>query len=113
MGGYVPYNDPADPPTKVLRAINIETGKIAWEIPQVGAPESNYSGVLTTAGGALFYGESGGGFAAVDAKTGRALWHFETNQAWKASPMTYTVAGRQYVAIASGGNIHSFALSAK
>ena len=113
MGGYVPYNDPADPPTKVLRAIDIETGKIAWEIPQVGAPESNYSGVLSTAGGALFYGESGGGFAAVDAKTGRTLWHFETNQAWKASPMTYTVAGRQYVAIASGGNILSFALLAK
>ena len=113
MGGYVPYNDPADPPTKVLRALNIETGKIAWEIPQVGAPESNYSGVLTTAGGVLFYGESGGGFAAVDAKTGKTLWHFEANQAWKASPMTYTVAGRQYVAIASGGNILSFALAAK
>lgn len=113
MGGYVPYNDPADPPTKVLRALNVETGKIAWEIPQVGAPESNYSGVLTTAGGLLFYGETGGGFAAVDAKSGHTLWHLESNQAWKASPMTYSVAGRQYVAIASGGNILSFALSAK
>ncbi len=112
-GGYVPYNDPADPPTKVLRAIDIETGKLAWEISQVGAPESNYSGVLTTAGGTLFYGESGGGFAALDAKSGKSLWHFEANQPWKASPMTYTVAGRQYVAIASGGNILSFALPAK
>src|SRR6266446_6579277 len=50
----------------------------------------------------------GGGFAAVDAKAGRTLWHFETNQAWKASPMTYVANGRQYVEIASGGNILSF-----
>ena len=88
----------------------METGKIVWEIPQVGAPESNYSGVLSTAGGLVFYGETGGGFAAVDAKTGTdALWHFETGQEWRASPMTYLVNGRQYVAIAAGGNILSFA----
>jgi PQQ-dependent dehydrogenase (methanol/ethanol family) len=113
MGGYVPYHDPADPPEKYLRAVDIETGKIAWEIPQVGAPEANYSGVLSTAGGLVFYGETGGGFAAVDAKTGRTLWHFETNQIWKASPMTYMVNGKQYVAIASGGNVLSFALPGK
>ena len=38
-GGYVPFTDPANPPEKFLRAIDIETGKIAWEVPQVGAPE--------------------------------------------------------------------------
>jgi alcohol dehydrogenase (cytochrome c) len=38
------------------------------------------------------------------------LWHFETNQPWKASPMTYTANGRQHVAIASGGNVLAFAL---
>ncbi|HWC00534.1 MAG TPA: PQQ-binding-like beta-propeller repeat protein [Bryobacteraceae bacterium] len=109
-GGYEPYQAPADPPEKYLRALDIETGKIVWEVRQVGAPEDNYSGVLSTAGGLVFYGETGGGFAAVDAKTGRTLWHFETGQPWKASPMTYTVAGRQYVAIASGGNVLAFAL---
>ena len=108
---FVPYNDPANPPVKVLRAIDIETGKIAWEVPQVGAPEANYSGVLSTDGGLLFYGESGGTFAAADARTGHTLWHFNTGQVWKASPMTYTVKGRQYVAIAAGGNILSFALA--
>jgi alcohol dehydrogenase (cytochrome c) len=111
LGGFVPYRDPKSPPEKYLRAIELETGKIAWEIPQVGPPESNYSGVLSTAGGLVFYGETGGGFAAVDAKNGTTLWHFETNQEWKASPMTYLVNGRQYVAIASGGNILSFALT--
>lgn len=110
LGGYTPSRDPSSPPRKYLRALNVETGEIVWEVEQVGAPESNYSGVLSTAGGVLFYGETGGGFAALDAKSGRTLWHFDTNQVWKASPMTYLVNGRQYVAIASGGNILSFAL---
>jgi PQQ-dependent dehydrogenase (methanol/ethanol family) len=110
-GGYIPSRDPASPPEKYLRAIDLETGKIAWEVPQVGAPEGNYSGVLSTAGGLVFYGETGGGFAAVDAKTGKGLWHFETGQEWRASPMTYSINGRQYVAIASGGNILSFTLA--
>ena len=57
-----------------------------------------------------FFGESSGGFAAVDARTGRYLWHFETNRPIKASPMTYAIAGKQYIAIASGANILSFAL---
>jgi PQQ-dependent dehydrogenase (methanol/ethanol family) len=110
LGGYIPHFDPARPPSKYLRALDIETGKIVWEVPQVGPPEANYSGVLSTAGGLVFYGETGGTFAAVDAKTGKALWHFPTGQQWKASPMTYTAGGRQYVAIAAGGNILSFAL---
>ncbi|MFN7918626.1 MAG: PQQ-binding-like beta-propeller repeat protein [Bryobacteraceae bacterium] len=110
LGGYVPLRDPANPPEKYLRALDIETGKVVWEVPQVGAPEANYSGVLSTAGGLVFYGETGGGFAAVDAKSGKTLWHFETGQQWKASPMTYTVNGKQYVAIAAGSNVLAFAL---
>ena len=105
-----PSRDPSNPPEKYLRAIDIETGRIVWEVPQVGAPEGNYSGVLSTAGGLVFYGETGGSFAAVDAKSGKTLWHFDTGQEWRASPMTYLVNGRQHVAIASGGNIISFAL---
>jgi alcohol dehydrogenase (cytochrome c) len=108
---FVPYNDPANPPRKVLRALDIETGKIVWEVPQLGAPEANYSGVLTTDGGVLFYGESGGSFAAADARTGKTLWHFPAGAAWKASPMTYVSGGRQHVAIAAGGQILSFRLA--
>jgi len=108
--GFQALADPANLAEKYLRAINPETGKIAWEVKQPGAPETNYSGVLTTAGGLLFYGETGGGFAAVDAATGKNLWHFETGQGWKASPMTYTVNSKQYVAIAAGNTILSFAL---
>jgi PQQ-dependent dehydrogenase (methanol/ethanol family) len=107
-GGYGPVNDPM--PMKVLRAIAVDGGKMAWEIPLSGPPERNYSGVLSTAGGLVFFGETSGGLAAVDAKTGKYLWHFEAGEPWKASPMTYMVNGRQYVAIASGANILSFAL---
>jgi PQQ-dependent dehydrogenase (methanol/ethanol family) len=108
--GFQALNDPANLAEKYLRAIDPETGKVAWERKQVGAPETNYAGVLTTSGGLLFYGETGGGFAAVDAKTGKDLWHCETGQGWKASPMTYTANNRQYVAIAAGNTILSFAL---
>src|SRR5437764_12404558 len=38
-GGYVPSPDPSNPPEKYLRTIEIETGKIVWEVPQAGAPE--------------------------------------------------------------------------
>jgi alcohol dehydrogenase (cytochrome c) len=109
-GGYGRYNNPNDPPIKYLRAIEMDTGKVAWEAPLIGPVEANYSGVLATAGGLVFMGETTGGFAAVDARSGKFLWHFETNNALHASPMTYMAAGRQYVAIASGSNIWSFAL---
>jgi PQQ-dependent dehydrogenase (methanol/ethanol family) len=109
-GGYGRAFDPADPPKKILRAFDIDTGRVAWQIDMPGPVQANYSGVLCTSGGLLFFGESTGGFAAVNASTGKYLWHFETNHAFKASPMTYTDHGRQYVAVASGSNILSFAL---
>jgi PQQ-dependent dehydrogenase (methanol/ethanol family) len=109
-GGYGRVNDPADPAVKVLRAITVDGGKVAWEVPLAGPPERNYAGVLSTAGGLVFFGETSGGFAAVDATTGKYLWHFEASEPWKASPMTYMINGRQYVAISSGSNILSFAL---
>jgi PQQ-dependent dehydrogenase (methanol/ethanol family) len=108
---FVPYNDPANPPKKLLRALDMQTGKIRWEVEQTGAPEGNYAGVLSTAGGLLFYGESGGTFAAADARTGRTLWHFPTGAAWKGSPMTYMVKGQQHVAIAAGSSILAFRLA--
>ena len=58
----------------------------------------------------LFHGETGGDFAAVDAKTGQTLWTFRANDSWRASPMTYMVDGRQYVAAMDSTNLFSFAL---
>lgn len=96
---------------RFLRALNIETGKIAWEVAQPDAAKAkSWSGVLATAGGVIFYGRPNGGFAAVDERDGKALWQFETNVRMKASPMTFSVAGKQYVAVAAGPNILCFGL---
>ena len=78
----------------MLRAIDLQTGRIAWEYPQVG-PADTWGGVLSTAGGLVFFGDDSGAFAAVDARSGRPLWHFHLNAGWKASPMTYQLDGRQ------------------
>lgn len=102
--------DTKSPGQRFLRALDPETGKIIWEKPLTGSHEANYSGVLSTHGGLVFHGETAGGFAAVDAKTGKTLWSIPTNDAWRASPMTYTVNGRQHVAVAAGSNIMSFTL---
>ena len=96
---------------RFLRAVNIETGEIVWEIAQPGAAKAKtWSGVLATAGGLVFYGKPNGGFDAADARTGKTLWHFPTNVRMKASPMTFSVRGKQYVAVAAGPNILCFGL---
>jgi alcohol dehydrogenase (cytochrome c) len=100
---------PGDSPRKVLRAIDIETGSAAWELPQTG-PANSWGGTLATASGLVFFGEDSGALMAVDAATGKPLWQFQANQTWKASPMTYMFDGKQYIAVASGSNIVSFAL---
>jgi alcohol dehydrogenase (cytochrome c) len=46
----------------------------------------------------------------VDGATGEPLWHIQLNANWKASPMTYTAGGKQYVAVAGNGNVIAFAL---
>lgn len=100
---------PGETSERFLRAIDIQTGKIAWEVPQL-ASGFGLPGALTTAGGLVFYGDDSGAFAAVDAKTGKPLWHFHTSESWHSSPMTYAVDGMQYVGVSVGSSIIAFAL---
>jgi alcohol dehydrogenase (cytochrome c) len=100
---------PGETPERFLRALDIQTGKTVWEIPQIGGG-GGWGGVLSTAGRLVFFCDESGAFAAADAKTGALLWHFYTNQPWHASPMTYAVDGKQFVAVASGSTFISFAL---
>jgi alcohol dehydrogenase (cytochrome c) len=65
---------------------------------------------MTTAGGLLFFGDDAESFEALNAIDGRPLWHFNTGQNISASPMTYAVDGKQYVSIAAGSDVFSFAL---
>ncbi len=100
---------PGEVPKKYLRALDIQTGKIAWEYPEVGHGDT-WGGALATAGGIVFFCDDSGLFMAVDADNGKPLWNFRANQNWKASPMTYQFDGKQYVTIASGQTVTSFAL---
>jgi alcohol dehydrogenase (cytochrome c) len=100
---------PTDPGQKILLAYDLSTGKLAWRYPQVGHGDS-WAGTMTTAAGLVFFGDDAGEFEAVEAATGKPLWHFNTGQLIHASPMSYAVDGTQYVAIASGSDIFTFAL---
>lgn len=108
MGG-ITRNIPDDNSRKILRAIDIQTGKAVWEVPQFGDAES-WGGVLGTAGGVVFFCDDDGAFAAADARTGKRLWSFQASRLWKASPMTYRFDGQQYVAVATGPSIIAFGL---
>ncbi len=94
---------------KILLALSLKDGKVVWNYPQVGNGDS-WSGILTTAGGVLFFGDDSGSLEAVVAASGSYLWHFNTGQRLRASPMTYEVNGVQYVAIAAGSDVFSFSL---
>ena len=96
-------------PQRVLRAIDIQTGAIKWEVPQQGSANS-WGGTLSTATGLVIVGEDGGGLMAVDAVTGKVLWNFETQHNWKASPMTYMFDGTQYIGVVAGSNVIAFAV---
>jgi alcohol dehydrogenase (cytochrome c) len=94
---------------KVLLALSPSDGKKVWQYPQAGHGNS-WGGTLTTAGGLVFFADDAESFEAVDAETGQPLWHFNTGQSFSASPMTYAVGRVQYVAIAAGSDVFSFAL---
>ncbi len=100
---------PDDRAKKILVAYSVAEGKVVWTYPQIGNGDS-WGGTLTTAGGLVFFGDDAGSLEAVNASTGGAVWHFNTGQSMHASPMTYMVDGIQYVGIAAGSDVFSFAL---
>jgi alcohol dehydrogenase (cytochrome c) len=91
-----------------ILAFDTQTGRKAWEY---AVPNGRGSGTLATAGGLVFFGEDVGTLSAVESKTGKPAWHFETGQSWNASPMTYMVGGKQYVVLAGSSGIFAFALA--
>jgi PQQ-dependent dehydrogenase (methanol/ethanol family) len=86
-----------------LTAIDPTTNKIVWQ-KRMKFPIGTGSGLLSTAGGLLFHGESDGNVVAYDIKNGDLLWKFQTDAGADAPVSTYEVGGEQYVAILSGGN---------
>jgi len=82
-------------------AINLNTGKRAW---QVKTDQPMIGGALATAGNLVFTGEGNGHFNAYDARTGKTLWSFTGGAGCNAPPVTYSLDGKQYIAVACGGN---------
>jgi alcohol dehydrogenase (cytochrome c)/quinohemoprotein ethanol dehydrogenase len=58
----------------------------------------------------VFFGADSGAFTAVRADTGDVVWSFQLNAAWRASPMAYSVGGKQYVAVSASRSVVAFAL---
>ncbi len=112
--GLFPCNPP---PWGTLAAIDLVTGEKRWEVPLgvmpefAGRPEAaqwgsiNLGGSIVTAGGLVFIGAARDTyFRAFDVETGKELWKGELPAGGQATPMTYSVKGKQYVVIAAGGH---------
>ena len=83
------------------------TGELFWEREVYSPP---WAGLMATAGGLVFSGTMEGDFFAADARTGDVLWRFQTGGAVYANPITYLSEGRQFIAIAAGNALVTFAL---
>jgi glucose dehydrogenase len=95
--------EPVDGPKwGTLSAIDVRgNGKIRW---QARTPDPLVGGVLATAGDLVFTGEGNGNFSAFHATTGELLWQFNCGAGVNAPPVTYAIDGKQYIAVAAGGN---------
>jgi PQQ-dependent dehydrogenase (methanol/ethanol family) len=86
-----------------LTAMDPTTNKVVWH-KRTKYPMGGGSGLLSTAGGLLFHGESDGNLVAYDINNGDELWKFQTGAGANAPVSTYAVDGEQYVAVMAGGN---------
>jgi alcohol dehydrogenase (cytochrome c) len=95
-------NVPGGVQTGNVTAVDYNTGKIKW---QAKTPQPMIGGILATAGGVVFAGESNGAFKAYDAKDGSILWTYQADAGVNAPPSSYMVDSKQYVVVAAGGNV--------
>jgi quinohemoprotein ethanol dehydrogenase len=102
------FRPPGTPRAGTLTAIDPATNKIVWQ-KRTKFPLGTGSGLLTTASGLMFHGESDGNLVAYDVSNGEVVWRFQTGAGADAPVATYEVNGEQYVALLVGGN--SFMLS--
>ncbi|MEX2263358.1 MAG: PQQ-dependent dehydrogenase, methanol/ethanol family [Bryobacteraceae bacterium] len=98
---------PTEPATGAVVAVDPATGDTKWRYLTVSPPSS---GLLSTAGGLVFSGDREGYFTALDAHNGKVLWKFQTGGPIGAPPISYSLDGRQYIAVAAGSSMFSFAL---
>jgi len=90
-----------------IRAIDPKTGEKKWDFKMVNYTEC---GVLSTAGGLVFGGGMDGNFIALDAATGKPLWHVYLGGANASGPISYAVNGKQYIIGTGADTMYAFAL---
>jgi alcohol dehydrogenase (cytochrome c) len=90
-----------------ILALDPKTGDTVWRFDTVSTPTG---GVLATAGGLVFAGDAEGYLIAFDARSGKVLWRFQTGGMIYAPPISYALEGRQYIAVAAGQTMVTFAL---
>ena len=105
--GSVYMPDRVDRPLGALKALDPLTGKEQWHFSYFSNPNG---GALSTAGGLVFGGDWEGNFIALDAKSGRNLWHIQLGAGVNSTAITYLLDNRQYVVIPAGATLFSFAL---
>ena len=91
-----------------IRAIDTTTGERKWE--HKISQGSLAAGVMASSGGVVFAATREGNFIVLDAKTGKSLWRFQTGGTIASAPISYAVDGKQFIALAAGGVMYSFAL---
>ncbi len=96
-----------EPGSGRILAVDPKTGNATWQFEMVSTPTA---GLLTTAGGLVFTGDAEGYLIAFDARSGKVLWKFQTGGTVIAPPISYSVNGRQYIAVAAGQTMLTFAL---
>ena len=84
----------------VISAVDVVTGR---QIAKVSQPYENRAGVLATAGNLVFSGTLDGAVTAHDDQTLAELWRFETGISIKAAPISFSVNGKQFIAIIAAG----------
>jgi alcohol dehydrogenase (cytochrome c) len=100
IGGTWNHIAPKDGPVRShLDAYDAVTGQRAWTYPYKYVL---FASVLATAGDLIFTGDPEGFFFALDARTGKKLWSFQTGAGHRGSSVTYRVKGRQYIATPTG-----------
>jgi len=91
-----------------LWAISAETGKTLWKYEQ----RAGMMSLVATGGGLLFGGDTEGKFRAFDQETGKILWEVNLGSPVTGYPITYSVNGKQYVAVSTGNSLVSSGLNA-
>ena len=92
-----------------MEALDAKTGNVLWKFPLTRISLS--SGVLATRGGVVFASAAEGEIIALDAKSGKLLWHTKLSSSIIASPISYSVAGKQFIAVVADNMVHSFSLA--